>query len=106
MPGPSPLTIDIARLGRRPGSMITHVETVPSPERIGLDLMAIAPGAPIELDLQLQSVSEGVLVTGSVSAPTTGVPHAMASIMTRPNGSGQSIGNRRPSAPLRKSDFS
>ena len=72
MPGPSPLTIDIARLGRRPGSMITHVETVPSPERIGLDLMAIAPGAPIELDLQLQSVSEGVLVTGSVSAPTTG----------------------------------
>lgn len=37
---------------------------------------------------------------------TTGVPHAMASIMTRPNGSGQSIGNRRPSAPLRKSDFS
>jgi uncharacterized protein len=52
--------------------MITHVETVPSPERIGLDLMAIAAGAPIELDLQLQSVSEGVLVTGSVSAPTTG----------------------------------
>ncbi|BBZ54496.1 MULTISPECIES: YceD family protein [Mycobacteriaceae] len=72
MPGPSPLTIDIARLGRRPGSMITHVETVPSPERIGLDLMAIAAGAPIDLDLQLQSVSEGVLVTGSVSAPTTG----------------------------------
>ncbi|MGX9671847.1 YceD family protein [Mycobacterium sp. HM-7] len=72
MPGPSPLIIDIARLGRRPGSMITHVETVPSPERIGLDLMAIAAGAPIDLDLQLQSVSEGVLVTGSVSAPTTG----------------------------------
>ena len=59
MPGPSPLTIDIARLGRRPGSMMTHVETVPSPERIGLDLMAIAAGAPIDLDLQLQSVSEG-----------------------------------------------
>ena len=52
--------------------MMTHVETVPSPERIGLDLMAIAAGAPIDLDLQLQSVSEGVLVTGSVSAPTTG----------------------------------
>mgnify|MGYP007088060725 CR=1 FL=1 len=27
--------------------MMTHVETVPSPERIGLDLMAIAAGAPI-----------------------------------------------------------
>lgn len=72
MSRPGPLIIDIARLGRRPGSMITHVETVPSPARIGLDLMSIAPGAPIDLDLLLQSVSEGVLVTGSVSAPTTG----------------------------------
>ena len=26
---------------------------------------------------------------------STGVPHAIASIMTRPNGSGQSIGNMR-----------
>ena len=37
---------------------------------------------------------------------TTGVPQAMASIITRPNGSGQSIGTSRPIAPLRKSDFS
>jgi len=36
----------------------------------------------------------------------TGVPHAIASIMTRPNGSGQSIGTNSPIAPLRKSDFS
>jgi ATP-binding cassette, subfamily B, bacterial len=36
----------------------------------------------------------------------TGVPQAMASIMTRPNGSGQSMGTKRAMAPLRKSDFS
>lgn len=73
MKGPKkPLAIDISRLGRRPGSLITHSETVPSPTRIGLDLIAIEVGAPVELDLQLQSVSEGVLVTGSVSAPTAG----------------------------------
>ena len=29
---------------------------------------------------------------------TTGVPHAIDSIMVSPNGSGQSIGNRRASA--------
>jgi uncharacterized protein len=46
--------------------------TVPSPSRIGLDLIGIAKGAPLELDLRFESVSEGVLVTGTVSAPTGG----------------------------------
>ena len=36
----------------------------------------------------------------------TGVPQAIASIITRPNGSGQSIGTSRAIAPLRNSDFS
>ena len=68
----SPLVINIARLGRRPGSMMTVQETVPSPSRIGVELAAIDEGAPLELDLRIESVSEGVLVTGTVSAPTTG----------------------------------
>jgi len=68
----NPLAIDISRLGRRPGSMMTYTEQVPSPSRIGLDLLAIEVGAPLDLDLQLQSVSEGVLVTGSVSGHTAG----------------------------------
>jgi uncharacterized protein len=72
MPGSESLRIDIARLGRRPGAMTTLRATVPSPSRIGLDLEAIEPGAPVDLDLRLESVAEGVLVTGTVSAPTTG----------------------------------
>ena len=68
----SPMTIDITRLGRRPGAMVTLRKTVPSPSRIGLDMIAIDQGAPLELDLQIQSVSEGVLVTGTVDAPTVG----------------------------------
>ncbi|MGE2712544.1 YceD family protein [Mycolicibacterium litorale] len=68
----SPLVLDISRLGRRPGSMMAFHETVPSPSRMGLDLIGIAEGAPLTLDLQIQSVSEGALVTGTVSAPTTG----------------------------------
>jgi uncharacterized protein len=68
----SPLVVNISRLGRRPGSMMTLHETVPSPSRIGIELAAIDEGAPVELDLRIESVSEGALVTGTVSAPTTG----------------------------------
>lgn len=68
----SPLTISISRLGRRPGSMITVREAVPSPSRIGLDLMAVPAGADLDLNLRLESVSEGVLVSGTVAAATAG----------------------------------
>jgi uncharacterized protein len=68
----SPLVLNISRLGRRPGSMLTVTETVLSPSRIGLDLIGIAQGAPLALNLRIESVSEGVLVTGTVSAPTSG----------------------------------
>jgi uncharacterized protein len=68
----SPLVINISRLGRRPGSMMTFAETVPSPSRLGLDLIGIDEGAPLTLDLRIESVSEGVLVSGTVTGPTAG----------------------------------
>src|SRR3954452_9294341 len=68
----SPFVLDVSRLGMRPGSMITYSQTVPAPSRIGVELIAIPEGAPVELDLRLESVSEGVLVSGTVSAPTEG----------------------------------
>ncbi|BDB43595.1 MULTISPECIES: YceD family protein [Mycobacterium] len=71
-PATGPMAIDIARLGRRPGGTFTVRQTVDSPLRIGVELIAIQSGAPLELDLRLESVSEGVLVTGTVAAPTAG----------------------------------
>jgi uncharacterized protein len=68
----SPLTIDITRLGRRPGAMVTLRNSVSGPSRIGLEMIAIEQGAPLDLDLRVESVSEGVLVTGTVAGPTTG----------------------------------
>ena len=47
-------------------------QTVDNPARIGLDLVGIAAGAPLDLDLRVESVSEGVLVSGTVSAPVSG----------------------------------
>ena len=52
--------------------MLTVSQTVPSPLRIGLDLIAIEPDAEMDLDLRFESVSEGVLVSGTVHAPTRG----------------------------------
>lgn len=52
--------------------MMTFSDTLPSPSRMGLDLIAIEAGAPLDLDLRLESVSEGVLVSGTVHAPTRG----------------------------------
>ncbi len=52
--------------------MIEVHDSVPSPERIGLELIGIERGAPLDLDLRVESVSEGVLVSGTVIAPTAG----------------------------------
>jgi uncharacterized protein len=52
--------------------MLTVRRSVPSPSRIGLELVGIDGGAPLDLDLRFESVSEGVLVSGTVSAPTSG----------------------------------
>ena len=68
----SPLAVSVARLGRRPGSMFPLHEVVPNPSRIGLEMIGIQAGAPLELDLRVESVSEGVLVTGTLAAPTSG----------------------------------
>lgn len=61
-----------ASLGRRAGSMRTVERVVSAPRRIGLDLVAIPEGSEIDLDLRLEAVSEGVLVTGTLVAPIAG----------------------------------
>ncbi|WP_338109686.1 MULTISPECIES: DUF177 domain-containing protein [Rhodococcus] len=68
----SGLVLDVLSLGRRPGSMRTVHTVVPAPLRIGLDAIAIEEGTDVELDLRLEAVSEGVLVTGTVRADTVG----------------------------------
>lgn len=45
---------------------------VPAPEHMGNDVISIPEGEPIELDLRLESVMEGVLISGSVHAKATG----------------------------------
>lgn len=65
-PDPRALVLDLSRLERRPGSMLTVQTTVPAPAGLGLALASVPEGSPIELDLRLESVMEGVLVSGIV----------------------------------------
>ena len=51
---------------------MTVSHAVPSPARIGLELIAIQPGVGMSLELRFESVSEGILVSGNVVAPTVG----------------------------------
>jgi uncharacterized protein len=72
-PDPSSLwVIDTRELGRRPGSMRSYHLTVPAPVDLGVDVVRIPEGAEVALDLRLESVVEGVLVSGTAAAPVIG----------------------------------
>ena len=68
----SPLVLDTHELGRRPGSMRTVQLTVPAPEDLGTDVIGIPTGSDLELDLRLDAVMEGVLVSGTVRGRASG----------------------------------
>lgn len=60
----SALVLDTHDLGRRAGAMKLVRTTSPAPADLGTPVIGVAPGSPIELDVRLESVVEGVLVTG------------------------------------------
>src|SRR5262249_39315385 len=68
----SPLVLDTRDLPRRPGAMRTVDRTVPAPDGLGLELIGIPPRADLTIRLRLESVSEGVLVSGTVTGPVEG----------------------------------
>ena len=67
-----PLVVDTRELGRRPGSMREVRFPAPAPEGLGVELIGVPPGADLDLDLRLESVMEGVLVSGVATVPLTG----------------------------------
>ncbi len=67
-----PLVIDTRELGRRPGSLRRVQRTVPAPPELGRGMALVPAGSDLVLDLRLESVMEGVLLTGTVEATMTG----------------------------------
>lgn len=64
--------LDTRELGRRPGSQRQVVFTVPAPPELGIEVLRVPEGSPVELDLRLEAVMEGVLVTGTAQAALDG----------------------------------
>lgn len=69
----SPWVIDTRELGRHPGLSRPIRRGVEVATALGVpDVITIPAGASVELDLVLESVMEGVLVSGTATATATG----------------------------------
>lgn len=67
-----PLVIDTRELGRRPGLQRKVEFHAPAPSDLGVGMIGVPNGATLDLALRLESVMEGVLVSGTVSGPLVG----------------------------------
>jgi uncharacterized protein len=68
----NPFVLDTRELGRRAGSMRTVRFPAPAPGDLGVELIGVPAGSEIDLDLRLESVMEGVLVSGTAAVQLTG----------------------------------
>lgn len=66
-----PYVVDTRQLGHQPGSMRTVNRIVTVPEAFETAMASVPKGQEIELDLRLEAVMEGVLVTGTVTGRLT-----------------------------------
>ena len=64
--------LDTRELGRRPGSQREVSRQVPAPAELGIEVLYVPEGSPVDLDLRLEAVMEGVLVTGTATAGLEG----------------------------------
>jgi uncharacterized protein len=69
----NPLVFDTHELGRRPGALQRLTREIDAPKDLGiLGVIGVPEGAPLALKLRLESVMEGVLVTGTARARAKG----------------------------------
>lgn len=71
-PSANPWRLDLRELGRRAGSLQEIDRTAPAPARWRVDLIGVPEGAEVGLHLRLESVMEGVLVSGELDVPVVG----------------------------------
>jgi uncharacterized protein len=68
----APLVLDTRELGRRPGSQRQVELSVAAPADLGIEVLRVPERSPVELDLRLEAVMEGVLVTGTATVALVG----------------------------------
>ena len=68
----SPWVVDTRSVGRRPGTLKALQRIIEVSTPIGLPVISVPAGAPVELSLRLESVAEGILVSGTASGVAAG----------------------------------
>nr|WP_052367183.1 DUF177 domain-containing protein [Paraoerskovia marina] len=59
-------------LARRPGSMLTVERALEAPADLGSALVGVPEGSPVALDVRMEAVMEGVLVSGTARTMMVG----------------------------------
>lgn len=68
----APLVLDTRELGRRAGSSHTVTRTAEAPADLGIEVLRVPESSPVHLDLRLEAVMEGVLVSGAATVALEG----------------------------------
>lgn len=68
----SPFVFDVHEVGRRPGAMKEFQVELLAPAELSSEVIGVPEGSPIQLHLRLESVVEGVLVSGRADVQLSG----------------------------------
>lgn len=68
----TPFTIGVHELIHRPGEQREKSMDISVPEKLGEGLLVVLPGTPMHMDVRLESVHEGILVTAEVQTMASG----------------------------------
>lgn len=70
----SPWVFGTRELGRRPGALraFSRTVTAPADPPLGIETIGVPPGSPVQLEVRLESVTEGVYVSGTAHAELEG----------------------------------
>ena len=68
----NPFLFNTHDLPHRPGEMREYELTIDSHEELGFEVLSIAADEPIDIDLRIESVAEGILASASIRTEASG----------------------------------
>lgn len=68
----SPYVLSVRDLSHRPGTSRSLELEIPAPADLAIEVIGVPEGSAVRLDLRLDAVVEGILVTGTAQAEATG----------------------------------
>lgn len=68
----SPYTVSVTGLARQPGAGKDLRLEIPAPDDMRTDVMGVPEGSPIRLEVRVEAVSDGIYVSGDITARVEG----------------------------------